>query len=126
MANRSEELRKVITRLLKLCCGRTFYDEAKDTTQTPYITFIKDNQNKSYTPRSDDQIIIDVWDKSVSWTEAERIADLIEDNLDMKNEPTETILPTFYLIDRRNVKDPDKSIKHIQMKYLVQNYYIGA
>lgn len=125
MANRSEELRRTTTKLLKLCCSRTHYEEADDDTKYPYITFITDSQNKNYYPRSDDIIIIDIWDKGKSRTEAERLADLIEKNMDMKNEPNDVILPTFYLIDRRNLKDPDKTIKHVQLKYLVQNYYIG-
>ncbi|MBH1941636.1 hypothetical protein I5677_12105 [Mobilitalea sibirica] len=126
MANKSEELRKVITRLLKLSCTRTYYSEAKDNAKYPYQVFIFDSQTREQYPREDDIIIIDIWDKSNSWTEVERLADEIEANMNMKNEPNSFVLPTFFMIDRKNLKDPDKNLKHVLLKFLIQNYYIGV
>jgi hypothetical protein len=123
--NRSEELRKVTTGLLKLSCKKTYYGDANDEAKYPYQTFILDSSNANSYPRNDDIIIVDIWDKSKSWTEAERLADLVEDNMNMRNIPNENILSTYILFDRRQVKDPDKDIKHIQIKLSVQNYYIG-
>ena len=126
MANKSEELRKVTTRLLKISCPRTYYGDAKDDTPPPYQTHIFDSQNRDQYPRDDDILLVDIWDKSDSWTTAERLADEVEANMNMKNEPNAFILPTFFLFDRRNLADQDKSLKHVQLKFLIQNYYIGA
>lgn len=126
MANKSEELRKVITRLLKISCSRTHYEDADDETQHPYQVFSFESKNPDNYPRDDNYFVIDVWDKGKYWTQAESMADEIETNLNMKNEPNETVLPTFYLIDRKNLKDEDKKIKHVQLKFLIKNYYIGA
>jgi hypothetical protein len=126
MANKSEELRKVITGLLKLSCERTYYADAEDDTNHPYQVFSFDSGSREQYPRNDDIIIIDIWDKSKSWTEAERLADLVESNMNMVNKPNQNILPTFYVIDRKNLRDPEKILKHVQLKIQVQNYFIGA
>lgn len=125
MANKSEELRRVITRLLKLCCPRTYYEDANDEASYPYLVFSYDGQNRDQYPRDDNILLIDAWDKNKKWTALEQIADDIEAKLNMLNAPTDYVLPTFFMIDRKNVRDEDKTIKHIQMKFQIQNYYIG-
>jgi hypothetical protein len=74
--------------------------------------------------RDDSILIVDIWGKDV--IAVEEIADSIEDTFNCLNAPDTTSLPTFYRISRKPVEDENKVIKRRQLKFLIQNYYIGA
>lgn len=119
------ELRKVITNLLKQVNSNIYYEEAKSNAEFPYIVYELTSVNLNNYPRDDIFLIIDVWDKNKSTQTVEILADKVEKTLNMINNPTNAVLPTFYLNDRMSIRDEDKSIKRRQLKFIIQNYYIG-
>lgn len=116
------ELRKVIKAKLDTISnsGNTYYEIADDGCKYPYKVFSFDNIDLGDLNRDDLILVIDVWTKDVK--EADRIADDIEGLFKMLNSPTSTILPTFYRYSRQALLDEDKTIKHRQIKILIQNY----
>lgn len=126
MMAKTEELRKVIAATLSEVCPRVYYEEAHDKEKFPYIVYELNNIDLGDIVRDDLIMSVDIWDKSVNPKEAERIADALEDLLNAANIPSDTVLPTFYRVSRQTIYDPDKAIRHKQLKFQIQNYYIGA
>ena len=124
--NKTEELRKVIAAALSGVCPRVNYEIATDTEQFPYLVYDLSSVNLDDIERDDVILTIDVWDKSASPVTVEELSDRIESLLNAANMPTQTVLPTFFRISRATIQDPDKSLKRRQLKFQIQNYYIGA
>lgn len=124
--NKTEELRKVIVAVLSEICPRVYYENAKDTEKFPYIVYELNNINLDKIERDDLIMTVDVWDKNPTPKIVESIADQIEDIFNAANLPSETVLPTFFRISRQPIYDSDKSLKHRQIKFQIQNYYIGV
>ena len=118
------ELRKVIKSLLLQFNKNVFYENADDDARYPYIVYELDSVDFNNTYRDDLILTISIWDKGTSTKTVETIADNIE-RLDCINNPTDTVLPTFYKISRSSIPDEDKSIKRRELKFSIQNYYIG-
>lgn len=76
--------------------------------------------------RDDLVLIIDIWGKGKDTSEIEEIADKIEAMLNASNLPQEEVLPTFYRISRKPIDDEDKTLIRRQLKFQIQNYYIGG
>lgn len=128
MASKTIELRKVITSLLKEVNNEVYYERASKDAVYPYIVYNLDTINLNNYPRDDIFITIDIWDrnKEGSTTKVEILADTLEKVLNMKNKPTDKVLPTFYLENRTSIEDEDEFIKRRQLKFMIQNYYIGG
>ena len=88
----------------------------------PHIVFTFRRIDLQDLSRQDYILEVDVWDKEKDTTRVDNLADSVENLLQAKNLPQEHILPTFYLIDRRNILDEDKNIKHRQIQFQIQNY----
>lgn len=125
MVSKTIELRRVITTLLKQVNSNIFYEEATSKATFPYIIYELKTINLNNYPRDDVFLTIDVWDKDKTTNTVETIADNIEKVLNTKNNPTNLVLPTFYLNDRNSIRDENKDIKRRQLKFTIQNYYIG-
>ena len=123
--SKTEELRKVIAGVLSEACPRINYEVATDTETFPYLVYDLASIDLDKIERDDVILTIDVWDKNVSPVTVEEIADRIEDLLNAANLPTSTVLPTFFRISRTSIQDTDKSLKRRQLKFQIQNYYIG-
>lgn len=76
--------------------------------------------------RDDLILIIDLWDKGKDTSPLEEIADQIEAMFNAANLPGEEVLPTFYRISRKPIDDEDKTLIRRQLKFQIQNYYIGG
>lgn len=76
--------------------------------------------------RDDLILVVDLWDYGEDTTQIEDLADAIETIFNAANMPDEEVLPTFYRISRKSIDDEDKMIMHRQLKFQVQNYYIGG
>ena len=50
------------------------------------------------------------------------LADSVENLLQAENLPQSNVLPTFYLIDRQDIPDENKEIKHRRVQFQIQNY----
>lgn len=120
--SRTNNLRKIVQKKLKSICENTYYEEASDENMYPHIVFTISTINTGDITRADYNIDIDVWDKTEDAKAIEEIADEIENAFNNKNEPQESILPTFYLIDRKSIKDEDKKIRHRLIRVLAENY----
>lgn len=125
MANsdtRTNELNKLIKTKLKTLTTNVYYEQANDDALYPHIVFSFREINLGDLSRQDYILEVDVWDKSRSPYNVEQLADNVEDLLHCKNLPQTNILPTFYKIDRKSIIDPDKDIKHRQIRFQIQNY----
>lgn len=101
-----------------------FYQVAQDTAMFPHIVY--DFGNMRALPegfaRRDIELYINVYDKQESTVLINNIADAVEELLEAQNLPQTNILPTFYYVNRKDLPDEDKSIKHIQIEFSIQNY----
>lgn len=127
--SKTPELKDIIYSLLIQSQGEAYYEIASDQAVYPYKVFTFDNMNLGNSGRDDIMLVVDVWNKETGTgaasTEADSMCDKIEKDLHLTNAPNGTSFPTFYRDSRITVPDEDKSLKHKQMKFLIQNYYIG-
>ena len=126
MVSKTKELRKVVTALLKQVNEKVFYEDADDETPYPYIVYEFNTIDLGNEGRDDVILIVNAWDKGRTAEQVEALADNIENALNGTNSPTKTVLPTFYLFNRDTIRDEDKSIKRRELKFEIQNYYIGG
>lgn len=122
--SKTADLRKLITAQLNTTAGATYYLTAPDDADYPYKTFELSRIALGDLARDDVDLCIDLWDKHTDTKRIDEIADRFEDLFNAANLPQETILPTFFRESRYPVIDEDKTIKHIQMHFTVQNYEI--
>ena len=118
--SKTAELRKLIREKLQTIRGETYYREAPADAAYPYKTF--NLQSVTFTDARDDfDLCVDIWHRG-DWRVVEEIADEIEKLFQNTNLPQKTILPTFFRESRYNLEDPDKTLQHIQLRFLVQLY----
>jgi len=125
MANevtRTNDLKKLIQTKLKTLATNVYFEEASDNALYPHIVFSFRTIDLGDLARQDYILEVDIWDKGTSTTQVDELSDKVEDLLQAKNLPQTNILPTFYKIDRKSIKDEDKSIKHRLIKFQIQNY----
>lgn len=125
MANndtRTNNLNKLIQTKLKTLTTNVYYEQANDNAMYPHIVFSYREVNLGDLSRQDYILEVDVWDKARSPYNVEELSDKVEDLLHCQNLPQDKILPTFYKIDRKSIIDPDKNIKHRQIRFQIQNY----
>lgn len=120
--SKTADLRKLITAQLNTVPGATYYRNAAADATYPYKTFELSRANLGDLARDDIDLCVDVWDHGADTKAVDLIADSIEDLFNAVNLPQETILPTFFRDSRYPVKEEDKTIQHIQLHFLVQNY----
>ncbi|MGL5085313.1 MAG: tail completion protein gp17 [Clostridium sp.] len=125
MASKTIELRKVVKSLLKEVNNNVFYEEASSNATFPYLVYEFETVNLNNYPRDDIFMTVDVWDKAEDTITVETLADNIEKALNFTNNPTKNVLPTFYLESRMSLRDEDKQIRRRQLKFTIQNYYLG-
>ena len=120
------ELRKVVKSLLEKVNTNVYYEEASAKAIYPYIVYEFSTINLNNFPRDDIFLTVDVWDRNIDTVRVETLADDIEKVLNNINNPTISVLPTFYLENRMSIRDEDKQIRRRQLKFIIQNYYIGG
>lgn len=119
--SKTSDLRKLITTQLRTVEGGVYHRHAPKDAVYPYKTFSL--TSASFVESRDDQEVeIDIWDRSKDAKRAEEIADLIESMFACANLPAPPIYPTFFRENRRALDDPDKELQHIQLRFLVQLY----
>lgn len=122
MTMRTNDLKKLIQTKLKTVTSLVYHEIADEKALYPHIVFGFDRIDLADLSRQDYVLVVDVWDKGNSTTRVDDLADSVENLLQAENLPQENVLPTFYLMDERNVLDEDKSIKHKQIRFQIQNY----
>lgn len=117
---KTAELRKLIRSQLQSIPGGVYHKSAPKDAVYPYKVFSL--KNVSFIDSRDDfDLCVDIWgrgDRKI----AEEVADQVETLLRDTNLPQKTILPTFYRESRRDIDDPDKTLQHIQLQFIVQLY----
>ena len=117
---KTSDLRKLVNTLLNTVTGDTYHKTAPPDAEYPYKTFTL--KSVSFEEARDDlDLCVDIWSRG-DFKTIEEIADQIEKLLQNSNLPQDTILPTFFRDNRNNLEDPDKTLNHIQLHFLVQLY----
>ena len=118
--SKTADLRKLVREQMQTVPGETYHKSAPSNAAYPYKTF--ELKSVSFTDVRDDfDLCVDIWHRG-DWKDAEEIADQIEKLFHNTNLPQSTILPTFFRENRYTLEDPDKTLKHIQLRFLVQLY----
>ena len=118
--SKTATLRKLVRETLQTVQGETYHNSAPSDAVYPYKTFAL--KNVFFTEERDDfDLCVDIWGRG-DWKVVEEIADQIEKLFRNTNLPQPTILPTFFRENRYNLDDPDKTLQHIQLRFLVQLY----
>ena len=119
--SKTKALRKLVNDQLNTVPGETYHKRASDDATYPYKVFRL--ASASFTDARDDQELeVDIWDRSLDPKAAEDIADQVEALFANANIPAPPIYPTFFREGRTPLDDPDKNLQHIQLRFLVQLY----
>ena len=123
---RTNDLAKIIHDKLSEHCENVYRGNAPTNSMFPHIVFEVDNVNAQSAPLYLYYLDIDIWHKKNGLQSIKRVindlADDIEDSFCNQNIPTDTILPTFFLVRRFQVDDDDTKIKHIIIRSFVNLY----
>lgn len=120
--SKTNELRELIKKRITTICPNVYYEVASDEHIYPHIVFSFGTIDNGDLSRDDLYMDLDLWDKGKSAVSIEDLADQVEVLFQNQNLPQETILPTFYLIDRKSIPDEDKLIRHRLIRVQIQNY----
>ena len=119
--SKTKILRKLVNEKLQTVQGGVYHRLAPKDAAFPYKTFRL--SSVAFTDARDDQELeVDIWDRSIDPKTAEDIADDVEALFCDANLPAPPIYPTFFRENRYTLDDPDKTIQHIQLRFLVQLY----
>ena len=120
--SRTTTLRGLIREQLRTLQGETYYRHSKVGAEYPFKTFVLESINFPDSTREDYDLTIDLWDRSPDQKAVEEIADQIEDLFNAANLPRPPIYTTFFRDGRFVIDDPDKTLHHIQLRFIVQLY----
>lgn len=122
--SKTTALRGLISEQLRTVPGETYHKAATATAKYPYKTYILEGINFPDSTRDDYDLVVDIWDRSPEQDQKviEEIADQIERLFNVANIPKPPIYATFFRDGRNNLDDPDKTLQHIQLHFIVQLY----
>lgn len=115
-------LRKLVRETLQTAPGETYHKTAPKDASYPYKTYELTSVTFPHSLRDDFELTVDIWDRAKDYKAAEEIADQVERIFNDANLPQDDILPTFFRENRYSLTDPDKTLQHIQLRFLVQLY----
>lgn len=119
--SKTAALRKLIQTHLQTVPGGTYHRTASKDAAFPYKTF--ELSSVAFVEARDDQELeVNIWDRSPDQKRVEEIADQVERLFTNATLPHPPIYPTFFRENRYNLEDPDKTLQHIQLRFLVQLY----
>ena len=119
--SKTKNLRKLANEQLQTVPGGTYHRIAPKDASFPYKVFRL--ERATFTDARDDLYLeVDIWDKSLDPKRAEDMADEVEALFNDVNLPAPPIYPTFFRDARFILDDPDKTLQHIQLRFLVQLY----
>ena len=119
---RTNALKKLVQTKLKTLTSQVSFEIADDKALYPHIVFDFRRLDLGDLSRQDYILEVNIWDKSQNTVGIDTLADNVENLLQAQNLPQDHVLPTFYLIDRHNIEDSDKNIKHREIRFQIQNY----
>lgn len=118
---KTNELRKLVKSMLLTVTKEVCYRRASDDAMYPHIVFRFKPIDLGDLHRDDIMCEINLWHKG-NTAEIEDMADKVEMLFNAENLPQDTILPTFFKVDRADVDDEDKTIEHRLIRVQIQNY----
>lgn len=119
---RTNDLKYLVQTKLKTLTANVYFEIANEKALYPHIVFNFRRIDLGDLWRQDYILEVDIWDKQDSSLRVDDLADSVENLLQAENLPQDNVLPTFYLIDRQNIPDEDKEIKHRRVQFQIQNY----
>ena len=120
--SKTTALRRLIKSKLQTVPGESYHRTAPTSAAYPYKTFELESVAFPDRLRDDLELLVDIWDRSLDWKRIEDIADQIEAMFNDANLPEPPLYPTFFRENRYSLDDPDKTLQHIQLRFLVQLY----
>ena len=123
--SKTNSLRKIIQSKINSVVS-CYYRTADPGALYPHAVYDFENIDLGDINRDDLILIVDLWDKGSNTSRIEEMADQIEEIFNAANLPNDEVLPTFYRISRKPIDDEDKTIMRRQLKFQIQNYYIGG
>lgn len=120
--SKTADLRKLVKEQMQTVQGGVYHRAAPNDAAYPYKTFSLTSVAFPDSARDDLIMTVDVWDRAEDPKVAEEIADQVEALFNDANLPQDNILPTFFREGRQPLEDPDKTLQHIQLRFLVQLY----
>lgn len=117
---KTTDLRKLVVGKLRTVQGETYHKKAPSDANYPYKTFKLESVAFPNSDRDDIALEVDLWDRSPDPKRLEEIADQIEALFDGAIYPAPPIYPAFFRENRYDLEDPDKSLQHIQLRFLAQ------
>lgn len=120
--NKTTALRRLVTEKMQTTQGQTYHRTAPRDAAFPFKTYSLTSVAFPDSARDDFELEVDIWDRSTDYKRVEAIADQLEELFNAANLPQEEILPTFFRENRYELDDPDKTLQHIQLRFLVQLY----
>lgn len=125
MMNKTNALRKTIQSKISAII-KCYYRYADKKEEYPYVVYDFESIDLGDIYRDDLILIIDIWGKGNDTLGIENIADKLETVFNAANLPGEEVLPTFYRVSRKPIDDEDKTLIRRQLKFQIQNYYVGG
>lgn len=121
---RTNDLKELVQTKLKTLTPNVYHEIANEKKLYPHIVFTFRRIDLQDLSRQDYILEVDVWDfnENDKTEVVDDLTDSVENLFQGENLPQENVLPTFYLIDRRNILDENKHIKHRQIQFQIQNY----
>ena len=119
---RTNDLKYLVQSKLKTLTANVYHEIANEKQLYPHIVFEFRRIDLGDLWRQDYILEVDIWDKQDSSQRVDDLADQVENLLQAENLPQTNVLPTFYLINRQNIPDEDKEIKHRRVQFQIQNY----
>lgn len=117
---KTKTLRKLIFEKLQTVPGGTFHKRAPKDAAYPYKTFTLSSAAFPNLDRDDLELEIELWNRALDPKILEDIADDIEALFNGTIYPAPPIYPAFFRENRYDLDDPDKTLQHIQLRFLVQ------
>lgn len=119
---RTNDLKYLVQSKLETLTANVYHEIANEKKLYPHIVFEFRRIDLGDLWRQDYILEVDIWDKQDSSQRVDNLADQVENLLQAENLPQTNVLPTFYLINRQNIPDEDKEIKHRRVQFQIQNY----
>lgn len=120
--SKTKTLRGLVTKKLQTTQGQTYHRTASPDAVYPYKVYRLTDVSFTASHRDDFELEVDIWDRAPDWKRIEELADEVERLFNDANLPTPPIYPTFFRENRYTLDDPDKTLQHIQLRFLVQLY----
>ena len=118
--SKTTTLRKLITEKMRTVPGGTYHRTAPKDEPYPYKVFTLSSVAFPNSDRDDLELEVDLWARGQDPKALEDIADDIEALFNGKIYPAPPIYPAFFRENRYDLEDPDKTLQHIQLRFLVQ------